>query len=87
MYAIYNLQIELNFKQYITQNLEYYGYVVVSLNHINRILHVYLTEIIGFYFNGPINFEITMFDEAYLNDVQVLTLHLTLLNQLVSSEL
>lgn len=87
MYAIYNLQIELNFKQYITQNLEYYGYVVVSLNHINLILHVYLTEIIGFYFNGPINFEITMFDEAYLNNVQVLTLQLTLLNPLVSSEL
>lgn len=44
-------------------------------------------KLLDVYFNGPINFEISMFDEAYLNNVQVLTLQLTLLNQLVSSEL
>lgn len=42
-------------------------------------------KLLDVYFNGPISFEITMFDEAYLNNVQVLTLQLTLLNQLVQN--
>lgn len=44
-------------------------------------------KLLDVYFNGPINFEITMFDEAYLNNVQVLTLQFTSLNQLVGLEL